>query len=133
MQRAIYVSAAVGSAGRSVLSIAQILGASDVNNRRDHLTGVLLYHRGQFLQVIEGARVDLDRLIRRLCADARHTNLRFLWNAPAPRRFGTWPMAQASVTGAVAERLGDRDFDSLSLQEAEDLLDLALGEIGQAA
>ena len=54
LQRAIYVSDATGEAASNLLSLVQILGVSDVNNRRDHLTGVLLIHGGQFLQAIEG-------------------------------------------------------------------------------
>ena len=115
LQRAIYVSDAVGTAGNSILSIAQILGVSDANNRRDHLTGVLMFHRGQFMQVVEGARVDVDRLVKRLAADCRHTNLRFLTNAPAEgRRFGGVPMAQVEVRDEIAELIGDRSLDSLT-------------------
>ncbi len=120
LQRAIYISDAVGTAGGSLLSIAQILGASDVNNRRDHLTGVLIFHRGQFLQVIEGGRADVDRLIKRLGEDPRHTNLRFLTNSPTPdRRFGLRPMAQVAVMGPIAELVGDRALDSLMRAEVD--------------
>ena len=42
LHRVIYASEAVGTMGASTLSIAQILGVSEPNNRRDHLsdTGV---------------------------------------------------------------------------------------------
>ena len=120
LYRAIYVSDAVGTAGGSILSIAQILGVSDANNRRDHLTGVLMFHGGQWMQVIEGTRADLDRLIRRLQADPRHRDLTFLVDGPAPtRRFGTRPMAQADVTDGVLEILNDRLLRALDLAEAE--------------
>lgn len=119
-QRAIYVSDAVGTAGGSILSIAQILGAADANNRRDHLTGALIFHRGQFMHLIEGARVDVDRLIRRLGEDPRHTNLRFLTNGPAHgRRFGALPMAQVEVKGEIAELIGDRTLDGLTRPQVD--------------
>ena len=120
LYRAIYVSDAVGTAGASILSIAQILGVSDANNRRDHLTGVLMFHDGQWMQVIEGERADLDRLIHRLRADPRHRDVTFLVDAPAAtRRFGTRPMAQADVTDGVLEILNDRPLRALKLVEAE--------------
>ena len=50
LHRAIYVSDAVGGAATSLLVLAEILGASDRNNRRDGLTGVLMRHDGRFLQ-----------------------------------------------------------------------------------
>lgn len=134
LQRAIYVSDAVGTTGVSTLSIALILGASDVNNRRDHLTGVLMFHRGQFMQVVEGARTDLDRLIRRLAADGRHTNLRFLTDGPAKdRRFGVQAMAQIPVEDEIADFLGDRRLRDLTLAEAEDLFALAVARFDLAA
>ena len=120
LYRAIYVSDAVGTAGGSILSIAQILGVSEVNNRRDHLTGVLMSHAGQFLQVIEGERADLNRLIQKLRADPRHRDLAFLVDAPVPqRRFGTRPMAQADVTDGVLEILNGRALRALDLADAE--------------
>ena len=120
LQRAIYVSEAVGTAGTSLLSIAQILGAADVNNRRDHLTGVLIFHRGQFLQVVEGGRADIDRLIKRLGDDPRHTNLRFLTNSPTEdRRYGVRPMAQVAIEGKIAELIGDRPLDRLTRKEVD--------------
>ena len=122
LQRAIYVSDAAGAQGSTILSMALILGASDANNRRDHVTGMLIYHRGQFMQVIEGARVDIDRLMKRLRADVRHGNIRMLTEgAVGPRRFGTAPMVQVPVEGAVADSLGDRTLGALSLHEAEAL------------
>ena len=100
LQRAIYVSDAVNGAGSDLQSLAEILGVSDANNRRDRLTGVLLHHDGRFLQAIEGRRGDLDRLIRKLKADPRHTNLRFLTDGPLEgRRHGDAPMRSLSMTG----------------------------------
>lgn len=120
LQRAIYVSDAVGTAGGSILSIAQILGASDVNNRRDDLKGLLIFHRGQFLQVIEGARTDLDRLLQRLRRDPRHENMRMMVNGAADGRpVGAHPMAPVDISGPVEAMIGDRTLDRLSLAQVE--------------
>ncbi|WP_421729950.1 BLUF domain-containing protein [Brevundimonas sp.] len=134
LQRAIYVSDAAGAQGSTILSMALILGASDANNRRDHVTGMLIYHRGQFMQVIEGARVDIDRLMKRLRADVRHGNIRMLLDGSAhDRRFGSAPMAQVPVEGAVADILGDRMLDALSLSDAEALFTTGVIQSGMAA
>ncbi len=123
LQRAIYVSDATGEAGSNLLSLVEIIGVSDANNRRDHLTGVLAFHRGQFIQAIEGGRSDLDRLIRRLKADPRHSNLRFLTDGPIPaRRHGRAPMLHIRLDGYAQAILGDGPLSDLDAGGAEALL-----------
>ena len=134
LQRAIYVSDAVGTAGSSILSIAQILGASDVNNRRDDLTGLLIFHRGQFMQLIEGGRTDLDRLLKRLRADPRHENMRMLVDGSvddAP--VGARPMAQVIVSGEVEALIGERTLDRLSLSQVRAIFATAATLVSLAA
>jgi len=101
INRLLYVSDAIGAAGENLLSMADILGASDRNNRRDHVSGLLAFHNRRFLQVIEGNRTDLDRLMRRLRDDSRHTNIRVLMDQPAAERIFHWPMARAPLTPAL--------------------------------
>ena len=55
--------------GRSVQALAQLLGAAERNNRRDEISAGLLFHGDEIVQVAEGARADLDRLVRRVAAD----------------------------------------------------------------
>lgn len=123
LQRAIYVSDAVNGAGSDLQSLAEILGVSDANNRRDRLTGVLLHHDGRFLQALEGGRSDMDRVIRKLKADPRHVNLRFLTDGPIDgRRHGDAPMRRLVMTPAAQAALKGRGLDALDLGAAEALL-----------
>ena len=101
LYRLIYVSDATGAAGANLFVLADILGASDHNNRRDRLSGVLVQHAGRFMQQLEGARVDLDRLMTRLQADPRHRNIRVLQDAPIRERSMHWAMAHAPATPAL--------------------------------
>lgn len=127
LSRIVYVSEAVGAAGSSLLSMAEILGVSDRNNRRDSLTGVLLSHGGRFLQVLEGPRGDVDRLLRRLRQDPRHRNIRVVSDEPASeRRFGDWAMGQAQVTPGLAALLSGMDFDDVTADRAAALAAAAL-------
>ena len=127
LHRAIYVSDAVGEAATSLLDLAEILGASERNNRRDGLTGVLMRHDGRFLQAIEGRRTEVDRLMDRLRIDPRHENLRLLSDvAVSGRRFGGWPMILAELTPAAAQLLNGEALDQLSPARAEALLALAV-------
>lgn len=93
LHRVTYVSEAMGSLGTSLLSVAQVLGVSEANNRRDHLTGAIALDRGRIVQVIEGARADVDRLLARLRTDPRHTNLSILADRPVAARLFSAPMA----------------------------------------
>lgn len=130
LHRAIYVSDAVGDAATSLLILAEILGASDRNNRRDGLTGVLMRHDGRFLQAIEGRRVDVDRLMDRLGLDPRHENLRLLSDQDVPERlFRNWPMALVEMTPEAARLLNGASLDQLSPHRAAALLTTAAGAL----
>ena len=123
-----YVSDAVGSAATSLLALAEILGESERNNRRDGLTSALMRHEGRFLQVIEGHRFDIDRLMDRLKVDPRHENIRLLSDRPvAARLFGAWPMILAELTPEADELLNNAGLDQLSPARAEALLASAVG------
>ena len=93
LHRITYVSEALGSLGTSLLSVAQVLGVSEANNRRDHLTVALAIDAGRIVQVIEGSRMDVDRLLGRLRTDPRHTNLSILADRPVATRLFDAPMA----------------------------------------
>ena len=128
LHRAIYVSDAVGGAATSLLILAEILGESERNNRREGLTSALMRHGGQFLQIIEGRRTDVDRLMDRLRVDPRHENLRLLSDmAVSGRRFGDWPMILAELTPEADRLLNGEALDQLSPARAETLLALAVG------
>ena len=124
LHRVIYASEAVGATGASTLSIAQILGVSEGNNRRDHLTSCVMFHEGHILQVIEGARVDIDRLMRRLLEDARHSGLRILVDTPIGARRIHEPMGLCGDPAALLNRIGLPCLSRVTAREAEVLLDL---------
>jgi hypothetical protein len=85
----------------SLVLIADILAVSQRNNRRDEISGALMYSEGVFFQVIEGAAVDLDRLLRRLDSDPRHAEIRIIARAPVTGRlFGDWSMMAPRITPA---------------------------------
>lgn len=102
LERIVYVSDATRP-DPALLTLADILAVSDRNNRRDGLTGGLLVTTTQFLQVLEGARQDLDRTLARIDKDPRHQNLRILnRHSIETRLFGNWTMVAARVTPTQA-------------------------------
>lgn len=124
LHRVIYASEAVGATGLSTLSVAQILGASQHNNRRDDLTGCLMIHQGHILQALEGKRADLDRLMRRLLADPRHTGLKILVDEPIRERRLTDPMCLCGDPATLLERIGLPCISLVTANDVEALLDL---------
>lgn len=124
LHRVIYASETVGATGASTLSIAQILGVSEANNRRDHLTSCVMFHGGHVLQAIEGSRADIDRLMRRLLDDPRHRGLRVLADQPVATRALTEPMGLCGDPDALLERIGLPSLSRVTANDAEAMLDL---------
>lgn len=122
LHRVIYASETVGATGASTLSIAQILGVSDRNNRRDRVSGCLMFHQGHILQALEGGRADLDRLMRRIIADPRHTGLRILSDMPIPERRLQEPMSLCGDPVTLLQQIGLPCISRLTANEAEALL-----------
>jgi len=124
LHRVIYASEAVGATASSTLSLAQILGESDRNNRRDRISGCLMIHQGHILQALEGGRADLDRLMRRLNADPRHTGLRVLSDTPIADRRLPDPMSLCGDPAVMLERIGLPCISLITANDVEVLLDL---------
>ncbi len=124
LHRVLYASETLGATGTSTLSIAQILGVSEANNRRDHLTSCVMFHGGHVLQAIEGSRTDIDRLMRRLLEDPRHRGLRVLVDQPICGRRLTEPMGLCGDPEALLERVGLPCLSRVTANDAEAMLDL---------
>lgn len=105
-----YVSAATREMSDD--DIAQILTASRANNVRDGLTGALLYHRGRFIQVLEGPD---DAVLRRLAiidGDERHAGVQKLSEKQiGARQFPEWTMGFQTLSDSATKQLdGFNDF-----------------------
>jgi len=123
LYRIVLVSDIVGLACDSALSIAPILGESERNNRRDEITGALLFHGGQAALVVEGARTDLDRLMTRLGRDGRHARMTVMSDRPiVQRRHHQAMRLSRPAPQRLAAALGGRSLSVLGLDEIEALL-----------
>lgn len=105
-----YVS--VAAQPMSELEVASILETSRVNNQRNGLTGALLYHRGRFVQILEGPKVDVLARFAIIAADPRHREvqvMREVWIGE--RQFAEWTMGFRSPEDASVRELdGFEDF-----------------------
>lgn len=63
-------------------------------NSKHNITGMLLYHKNSFLQVLEGDKNVIDDLFRlKISLDKRHTSLTKYFHSPIEQRtFPEWSM-----------------------------------------
>jgi hypothetical protein len=66
--------------------LARIEASARRNNLRDGITGALVYDAGRFIQVIEGPRRCVDRLLVRISNDPRSSEVRVLFDVPIRER-----------------------------------------------
>ena len=123
LTRLIMTADLVGVAGRTTPSLAQILGVSDVNNRRDHLCSAMLLHDGRMVQVVEGQKADLDRLVRRMRQDLRMKDLRVLSETLIAQRTLTEPSAYCPTPVETLARAGLADLELLTVRDVEAMLE----------
>lgn len=105
LERVVYISQSTNP-DPALISLAEILAASDRNNRRDSLTGALLVSGGRFLQVLEGAQQDLNRMLAKLEDDPRHRHMRVLSRTRVDDRlFGQWTMVASRISPAQQPKM----------------------------
>ena len=93
MHLIVYMSEYVGNTNSMFSDIGDIITASKANNPKRGVTGILLYHKGKFVQVIEGEEDELKKLMQKIEKDERHKNLTYLVNEEINERgFDQWNM-----------------------------------------
>jgi hypothetical protein len=86
--------------------LAEILQVARRNNLAADITGMLVYRRGHFLQVLEGPDERLAPLLAKLLKDPRHHHLQVLLDGyVGARAFGAWSMAFGDVSGLEPDDL----------------------------
>jgi hypothetical protein len=92
LRQVVYISSATQQFSPEALE--ELLARARANNERSGITGILLYHDLSFLQIIEGTRDDVDRLMARIRRDPRHASLRIVQDESISERdFKSWAMA----------------------------------------
>lgn len=122
MYQLAYISAAAPSVGEKDLS--RILKSAQKNNASNAITGILMFHNHQFLQVLEGPKDAVEACFARIKADGRHRSIIKLFDEPADERcFGEWSMAVfglANCESSLREQLIDL-FEMRSHPRYDDL------------
>ncbi|MCA8974921.1 MAG: BLUF domain-containing protein [Planctomycetes bacterium] len=86
--------------------LIELLQKSRRKNVQVDISGVLLYHAGAFVQVIEGPPAEVERLFASIKTDARHGDITLLDRRRVEERsFADWAMGFVRPTKADFERV----------------------------
>lgn len=121
--RAVYQSNSLISRteGAFRAELASILETSARRNPKLGITGVLIYDRGRWVQLLEGPAASVDALLDDIEDDLRHALFQILWRTPAATRmFEQWSMAFMNADAAPLpanaetswERAGPMELDA---------------------
>ncbi|WP_184542432.1 BLUF domain-containing protein [Mucilaginibacter sp. FT3.2] len=84
--------------------LLDILTVSRTRNKANHITGMLLYNQGTFIQVLEGEKQNVDKIYNSIEHDARHKNIiKLITGTITNRNFPEWSMAFASVNAETLQ------------------------------
>lgn len=104
MHQIVYTSKATNKF--NAVDLVEIVQVAARDNPSRDITGFLLFRNGTFMQLIEGPRENLMKLLDKLGSDPRHTDIRIEMDMPiSQRHYPNWKMKRlpADSSEAVAE------------------------------
>jgi hypothetical protein len=103
LHQLVYLSQATRKLSKEELSA--LWKQAKANNAAIDVTGSLFYNGGWFMQVLEGPAPTLDVLYDKIANDARHRDIRLLYNEPAAfRTFVRWTMNMTNLEDRQADK-----------------------------
>ena len=109
MVQLIYASAATRPFSPD--SLKTLLIKARGRNTLYKVSGMLLYHSGSFLQVLEGPDDSIDLILKSIFKDQRHNNTRTLSrNTIQSREFSSWSMGFTDLSLTMSRPEGHVDY-----------------------
>lgn len=97
--------ASAGTVDFSDEDLVELLAKSRRNNAAAGISGMLLYHEGSFLQVLEGPEEAVENLYERICKDTRHSEAILLFRREHDhRQFDNWTMGFHRVSSEFSKQ-----------------------------
>ncbi len=112
MYRIIYLS----TAARQITpeDLESILSHAQINNARDGVTGLLMFHDNNFLQFLEGEQAAVMACVKRIEANTMHRQIMRVFAGEVDQRlFAEWSMAFARPATTLPNAPGVRAFDAV--------------------
>lgn len=102
----IYVSSAKEEFSEQALN--DLLVVARDANKKNNITGLLLYKDGDFMQVIEGEKSAIKQLFTNISRDERHSRVTLVLKEDIEQReFADWSMGFKNLTSVNVEGFSD--------------------------
>ena len=113
MKQIIYISSAMKKMNDD--DLLDILKTSRENNKKNDISGMLLYDNGSFIQVLEGEDSLVDNTFINIQNDERHSNVLVMQNRNVDfREFADWSMGFENISNIDKTKIvGYTHFQSL--------------------
>lgn len=110
--------------------LLDILNTSQLQNYKLRISGLLVFHNGAFMQLLEGGEKEVHDLYAKIQRDPRHADLQLLLDASAADRLmPTWVMG-FGMSGNVDSAISDQDFH-IPLADIKELCRNIEGRVGR--
>lgn len=91
--------------------VIDIIKQSRKFNNEVGITGCLLYHKQEFIQILEGKKETITSLFTKIKADDRHHDVILLHEGEKEQRaFHRWSMAYQKLENTELQELGEKLF-----------------------
>nr|WP_067293608.1 BLUF domain-containing protein [Marinobacterium profundum] len=106
----IYASEAVRDFSQE--EMFELLSKAREFNHKLNVSGMLLYDRGSFFQILEGEKTQIQELFSKISKDKRHRNIvRIIFEAIPEKDFADWSMGYAPLSKSELNQIeGMNDF-----------------------
>ena len=111
MIQLVYASAA--TTPFSPAALRSLLTKARARNTAYEVSGMLLYHNGSFMQVLEGPERGVELIMHSIRKDARHCDTKVLRQGEVPQReFADWSMGFIDTSSSgVSQAAGQIDYE----------------------
>jgi serine/threonine-protein kinase len=110
--------------------LRDILTKSQYKNIRLNLSGLLIFHSGKFLQLLEGGKKEVDELFDAIRRDPRHTDIKVVLESDCQfRSMPSWVMG-LSTDDNFANMIGSMDY-YISPEVTKQICESIEGEVGR--
>lgn len=86
--------------------LVTLLEQARARNDKQGITGFLIYHNREFVQLLEGNKEDVFDIYASICDDGRHTSVNTFFNRDvAERSFKNWEMGFLNINSIDTKKI----------------------------
>jgi hypothetical protein len=110
--------------------LLDILKKSQITNLESKLSGLLIFHNGTFMQLLEGEKKEVTELYKVIQNDPRHREVKIIFESVNPERcMPTWAMG-LSMADHEADAISKQAFH-IPIEVTRQICELMEGEAGR--